>query len=225
MKVIVVGGNNEADFIIKMLKENKKNKIVVINEDKKIAKYLSEGNNIPVIIGDPTKEYVYEDAEVKGFDILIALCQKDSDNYTICQMVKQTFNITKCICTVVNPKNVDVFKKLGIDSAISSTYLLSQTVKNETTLDDIFNTLSLEDEQITITEIKIKQGFDIIGKTLKDIELPKETTVGCIFRNSHIVIPNGQTQIYEKDKLLIISDPKTQKAVIKYVQRPRINNE
>ncbi len=225
MKVVVVGGNHEADFIIKMLKENKKNQIVVINEDSVIANYLSEENNIPVFIGDPTKAYTFEELEIADFDILIALSSVDSDNYVICQIAKNIFNIKKCICTVKNPKNVDVFKKLGIDSAISSTYLLSQTVKNETTLDDIFKTLSLEDEKITITEIKIKAEFSIIGKTLKELELPKNTTISCVYRNPHVIIPNGQTMILENDKLLIISDPQTQKAVLKYVQRTTVQNE
>ena len=41
MKVVVVGGNQEADFIIKMLKEQRKNRIVIINEDRKICHFLS----------------------------------------------------------------------------------------------------------------------------------------------------------------------------------------
>lgn len=217
MKVIVAGGNNEADFIIKMLKESNKNEIVVINSSASISKKLSESNEINVLIGDPTKEYTYESIEVNNYDIFISLSDNDSDNYVACKIAKSILNVKKVICIVKNPKNVSIFESLGIDRAISSTYLLSQTVKQETSLDDIFKTLALENEKIKITEVKINKGFLIIGKALMDIKFPANMTVGCIFRNPHVIIPKGNTIIKENDKLLIISDSINQKEVVKFV--------
>ena len=152
------------------------------------------------------------------YDIFISLCDKDTDNYVACKMAKELFQIKKVICIVNNPKNVSVFQKLGIDRAISSTYLLSQTVKQETTLDDIVKTLAIDNDKIKITEIKINKGFKMIGKTLEEIMFPSNMTIGCIFRNPQVIIPKGNTVIYENDKLLIISDTLNQKEVIKFVQ-------
>ncbi|MGM9971984.1 MAG: potassium channel family protein [Anaeroplasmataceae bacterium] len=219
MKVVVAGGNHEADYIIKMLKEKKKSKVVVINDDPSICKYLSESNNISVICGDPTKIYVYEEAEVKGYDILISLCDKDADNYVVCKIAKDVFNIKKVICIVKNPNNVDVFEKLGIDSAISSTYLLSKTVQSETTLDELLRTSSMEDDKISITEVIINEDSLLVGKTLAEIDFPTNMTVGCIYRNPNVIIPRGNTMIEDKDKLLIISDPDTQKEIVKFFQK------
>lgn len=218
MKVIVAGGNHEADFIIKMLKESGRNKIVVINDSPYISKKLSEDNEIEVVVGDPTKEYTYDGVEVNDFDIFISLCDKDSDNYVSCKIAKMYLNVKKVICIVKNPKNVSVFESLGIDRAISSTYLLSQTVKQETSLDNIFKTLAIENEKIKITEVKVNKGFPIIGKSLMDIKFPSNMTVGCIFRNPHVIIPKGNTIINENDKLLIISDSLNQKEVVKFVR-------
>ena len=43
MKVLITGGRNEADFVIKMFKEEK-NQIIVVNGDKDFCKYLSKEN-------------------------------------------------------------------------------------------------------------------------------------------------------------------------------------
>lgn len=218
MKVVVVGGTFEAEFIVKMLQESKKNEIVVINESSVISKKIAENNNIAVLIGDPTKEYTYEGVEVMGYDIFISLCDKDSDNYVACKIAQKVLKVKKVICIVKNPKNVSIFETLGIDRAISSTYLLSQTVKQETSLDNIFKTLALENEKIKITEVKINKGFSVIGKALMDIKFPSNMTVGCIFRNPHVIIPKGNTIILENDKLLVISDSANQKEVIKFLE-------
>lgn len=50
-----------------------------------------------------------EDVKIRGFDVVIALCEKDADNLEICQMAKRLFAIKKTGCTVRNPKNVDLF--------------------------------------------------------------------------------------------------------------------
>ena len=62
------------------------------------------------------------DAGVMNSDILISLCDEDTDNYVICQLGKQMFGVKKCICIVKNPKNVDTFKRLGIENLLISAF-------------------------------------------------------------------------------------------------------
>ena len=50
-------------------------------------------------------------------DIVIALREKDADNLEICQMAKRLFAVKKTVCTVRNPKNVEIFELLGVDRA------------------------------------------------------------------------------------------------------------
>ncbi|MGN1227361.1 MAG: NAD-binding protein [Christensenellales bacterium] len=108
MKITITGGHSEADFIISMFKKEKHH-LVVINDDLDFAKKISESNGINVYYGDPAKPHILEDAGVENSDILISLCDEDTDNYVICMLCKKIFNVKKCICIVKNPKNVDIF--------------------------------------------------------------------------------------------------------------------
>ena len=112
MKVVITGGKHEADFIVKMLKEEH-HQLIVINNDRTFAEYISTNNDIAVFPGDPTKAYTLSDAECENADVLLALSDNDTDNYIACITAKRLFHIKRTVAKVRNPKNVELFKKLG----------------------------------------------------------------------------------------------------------------
>lgn len=217
MKIVIANGKHEADFIINMFKGQNKD-LVVINSDKNFADYIVRSSKVPVFVGEPYKRFVLEDSGTRDADIFIALGEKDTDNYAACMLAKKEFNVKKCICTVTNPKNVDTFKKLGIDSIISSTYLLANSIKSASSLEDVIQTLSIEEDKIVLTEIIINPTYKIANQKIMDINFPKNATISCIYREPHVIIPNGSTVILPKDKLVVISTPVEQEKVVKFIQ-------
>ncbi|MDI6453005.1 potassium channel family protein [Peloplasma aerotolerans] len=220
MKIVITGGKHEADFIVKMLKEEH-HQLIVINQDREFAEYISSNNDIPVFPGDPTKAYCLSDAEADNADVLLALSDNDTDNYITCITAKRLFNIKKTVSKVRNPKNVELFKKLGIDSVISSTYLLAQTILNESSVENIIKTLSIEDEKIVMLELGVEEDFALVNKRVMDIQFPRNINIGCIFRDPHVIIPKGDTVVRSGDKLIIISTPSEQDEIIEFIQKRR----
>ncbi len=220
MKIVIAGGYQAADYIIKKFKTTS-NKLIVINESREVAQYLTKSNQIPVFYGEPYKYFVLEEANVEDADIFVALSKIDTDNYISCLLAKKVFNVKKCICIVNNPKNVDVFRDLGIDSVVSSTQLLATSVMNESSLEDLIKTMSLEDEKIVLTEVVMKATYEIVNKRIADINFPKTGNISCIYRKPSVIIPNGSTIILPKDKLLVVTTPNHQKEVLAFIQKSK----
>lgn len=218
MKIVIAGGRHAADYIIKKFKSSS-NKLIVINESREIAQYLTKSNRIPVFYGEPYKYFVLDEAHVEDADIFIALGNVDTDNYVSCLLAKRVFKVKKVICTVNNPKNVELYRELGIDSVISSTQLLASSVMNESSIEDLIKTMSLEDEQIVLTEVVMRPNFSIVNKRIMDINFPKNGNISCIYRKPTVIIPNGQTIILPKDKLLVVTTPKYQKEILSFIQK------
>lgn len=218
MRIIVAGGKNEADYIVGMFRKEKHD-VIVINSDEVAAKFLSEQHRIPVLVGDPTKSYTFEDSNSKNADIIVALSENDIDNYITCITAKRFFNVKKAICRVLNPKRVEIFKKLGIDTVISSIYMLGQTIKEESNLKALFKTLSMEDEKISITEIEVKENYGLHGKQIMNLDLPPRINISCILRGNTVIIPNGKTMIFLGDKLLMISATTDQKQIYSMLEK------
>lgn len=220
MKIVIANGEHAADYIIKKFKSSQ-NRLIVINDSRETAQYLTKSNKIPVFYGQPYKYFVLEEAHVEDADIFIALGDVDTDNYVSCLLAKRVFNVKKVICTVNNPKNVELYRELGIDSVVSSTQLLATSVMNESSLEDLIKTMSLEDEQIVLTEVVMRPSFEIVNKRIMDINFPKNGNISCIYRKPSVIIPNGQTIILPKDKLLIVSTPQHQKEILNFIQKTK----
>lgn len=221
MRIVIVGGYNKADFLIdSLLKKN--HKLVVVNEDKDYSEYLSMKYDISVVCGDPCKQYLLEEAEIDDFDILISLMEKDQDNFAICQTAKKIYNIKKVVCIVTDPKNVDIFKKLGLDTVISATYSISKLIEQASTIESLMNTLSLENEKIIMSEILIDKNYLSVGKKLAEIVFPENAIISCILRNNSMIVPNGNTVIEFGDKLFVISTPENQKEALNSITKDNL---
>lgn len=216
MNIVVVGGRNKADFLIGSLLE-KNHHVIVINDEEQYCSYLSEKYDIPVITGNPCKKYILEEANIEDADILIALRPSDADNLTICQYAHKLFHVKKVVATVSNPKNVSVFKRLGVHTAISATYTIAKIIEQASTLENLIQSLSIEDEKIVLNEILITKNNRVINRKICDLEnLPKQAIICCILRGINMIVPKGDTILKENDKLLVLSDKPSQQAIIDF---------
>ena len=222
MKIVIAGGHNEADFLIRMFKKQRHTSLVVINAENSYCRRLSSTHNIPVYAGDPSKTYVLSDAGAEGADVAIALTRRDSDNFVICQLAKKMFGVKKTVCIVHDPKNVEVFKSMGVDTVISSTYLVAQTIERASSIENLIKTLSVEDEKIVLTELKMAEDYALVGKALMDFKSPVKMNVSCIMRKEEVIIPDGRTVIEGGDTLVIISTPKDQAELVSAIQKRRV---
>lgn len=128
MRIVIAGGRSRTDYLIESLVMSG-HEVVAVNIDRAWCEYLSSRHDVPVVCGDATKRYVLDDADIEGFDLIIALSDSDADNLVICQMAQYYFGIERQVCTAYNPRNVAVFKKLGISSVVSATFMLSRLIE------------------------------------------------------------------------------------------------
>ncbi|WP_250672958.1 NAD-binding protein (plasmid) [Paraclostridium ghonii] len=216
MNILIVGGRKKADFLLKSL-VTKKHDVTLIHDDYEYCKVLSRKYDAKIICGDGSKNYILEESNIFDADILISMAPKDADNLVICQLAKKIYGVKKVLTTVNNPRNVEVFKKLGIDNAVSSSHIVSDMIEQMATINDIYALLPIENGQVNIMEIVIKENYFICNKFLKDIEFLENAVIGCITRGQNSIIPKGNTQILQGDKLLIISYSQEQENTVRTI--------
>lgn len=209
MNIVIAGGRAEADFLIGSLLR-KKHRLIVINEDPDYSGYLAQTHGIPIVVGDPCKQYVLSEAKIQNCDVVIALLPQDYDNLAVCQMARQLFGVKKAVCVVANPRNVDVFKRLGVNTAISATYLVSTIIEQASTIENLIKALPLDDERVSIMEMFVDEGYHCIGKKVSELGFPANAIIGCVIRNLEMFVPNGQTALLQGDKLFIVTSPAVQ---------------
>ena len=213
MKIVIAGGQTKADFLIGMFK-NEHHKLVVINDTLTYGSFLAKKHQIDVIINNPTKRYVLEEAKIANFDVLVALLPNDADNMAVCQLAKTVFHVKKTVASVSDPRNVEYFKAMGVDTALSATYMISKYIEKASVLEGIARSIITEFDSLAITTITIPANSTMAEKSLLEVNLPAGISVVAIMRNDQIIVPKGQTVLYPQDRVLIISNPKQQEEAV-----------
>jgi len=205
--IIIVGGGKVGYYLAKTLAPEK-HKIILIDEDEvqcnKIAGELSD-LGIGLVHGDGTDINYLNDAQIAQADILIAVTGHDQNNLVACQLAKQYFGVPRTIARVNNPKNIQVFKQLGVDSVVSSTAHIASIIGHEVDWASINQMLKQKVGDVRVKDMPVSQTSLAAGKTVANLDLPKGTILISVIRDKDAFIPDGQTQILAGDNVIALS--------------------
>lgn len=204
MKILLVGGHHQVNFLTKSLKA-KGHDVTIINQDYEWCKMISNTHQVISVHGDGTKPYILEDADIWDTDTVIALSNKDSANLIVCEIAKKQFNVKNTFAVVNNPKNVKIFKELGVNKCICATQMLADVIEQEAIIENLQSYLPMENGKVIIYELELDVTSPVANKKLWEIGFPKECIVGSIIRRDQTIIPQGNTELKAGDRVILLS--------------------
>jgi len=210
MYIIIVGGGKVGYYLAKTLLSYK-HKVVVIEPQKELCEKIANDLNITVCNGNGTMIDKLTELNVSKAEIFIAVTGRDEDNLIACQLAKRNFGVKRTIARVNNPKNIQVFERLGVDTAVSSTSIIADLIEQEVDYAGMKTLLKLKDGKIVLSEILIMEKSPVCNKSLKDITIPKDCILISVIRDEEVVIPNGFTVLQAGDYIIAVSSQEDQK--------------
>lgn len=205
MNILITGNRKEIYFLIKSFLK-KGHELTYISDDPEVCRKIAKAHNeCNVVCGDPTNPNILEESEVYLVDTVIAFGESDPDNLIVCQMMKKLFSTEKTVAIVNDPKNMEIFKTLGVDEVVSTANTIFSMIEKKISLEKINSIINMEAERASIIEFFIDEKNEVIGEKIMELSLPKNSLIGCIIRDNKAIIPRGDTKIYSKDKLIVIT--------------------
>ncbi|MDR1697349.1 MAG: NAD-binding protein [Erysipelotrichaceae bacterium] len=218
-KVVIANGTYQAAYIIRRFLDIKGIKLIVLNDDEAFATYLTMSLGVGVFFADATKPDSFKVAGIYEADVFIALSENDITNAISCLVAKQIFKVKKTISVAKDPRNVEIFGHFGIDSVISSTFILFERIKHETeVMDKLVSTMSIDNSKIVISEFRLENS-KLSNMVLKDIGFPNFANIACIFRGNDTIIPSGKTVFQNFDRIVIVTAAKNQMKVLNFLHQ------
>ncbi len=202
MYIIIIGGDSIGYHLSKeLLKEG--HEVLVLDKDKAKCEIFEDDLGSICMQGDGCEVATLTEAGASRADVFIAITPEDEDNLVACQVAKHKFNVSRTIARISNPKNEEVFRKLGIDSTISVTNLIMKHIEQEIEVHPLAHLLTLLEEGTEIVEILVGDDSVASGKALKDLKIPKDSILALLIRNGQKPrIPSLDTVFKGNDRLI-----------------------
>ena len=206
MYVIIAGGGKVGWNLARELID-KGEEVTLIEGDRRRYLVIEQELEHAVQYGDATELWVLERAGIQRADLLIAVTGDDEDNMLVCQVAKEKYLVDRIIARVNNPRNLQHFKLLGIQPAVSATDLILRLIEHEVPRYGLVHLLALEEEKLEIIELEVSEDSPAAGQRVADVNLPEGCLIISVLREGDGFVPKADTVIQGGDEVLLVLDP------------------
>ncbi|NLN41439.1 MAG: Trk system potassium transporter TrkA [Clostridiales bacterium] len=201
-RVMILGGGKITHYLAEQLIQANIG-VTIFEQDKDRCKYLSEKlNNALIINGDGTDINLLEQEDLSSMDAFVGATGYDEQNLLMSLMAKQS-GVRKVIAKISRSSYVNLIEKLDIDFALDPTNIIAGDILKFIRGGKVVSVSLLLGEQAEVTEVIMDENLSVLGKPISKLGLPKGIIIGAIVRDREVIIPNGRTIIYPKDRLVI----------------------
>ena len=216
-RVMIIGAGRTGRFLAPMLEEQGLFvKVIEKNKDRcqLIAQKLENGI---VLCGDGTDIDLLTEEGIAEADVVICITEDDKLNLLLALMAKH-LGAKKTIVRVARNEYVELMEKVGVDIVLSSRLLSSGEVLRFVRKGGIVSVSLLEGAKAEALEIILPDDCEVIGKSLKDIKLPRACLVCAVVHDNEAVVPNGNTVLYAGDRIIIFVKSEFVKRVMPFFE-------
>jgi trk/ktr system potassium uptake protein len=211
--VIVCGAGKVGWNLARELLE-KEHEVTVIESDRRRYLTVEQELEHAVHYGDATELWVLERAGINRADLVVAVTGDDEDNLLICQVAKEKYVVDRIIARCNNPRNLEHFKLLGIQPAVSATDLILRLIEHEVPRYGLVHLLDLPEERLEIIELVVSEGAPAAGQCVRDLDLPDGSLVVAVLRSEGGgFVPKADTRIEAGDEVLLVLDPGLEESI------------
>src|SRR3989442_41271 len=215
MYVLIVGGGKVGWNLARELID-KGEEVTLIESDRRRYLVIEQELEHAVQYGDATELWVLERAGIQRADLVIAVTGDDEDNMLVCQVAKEKYLVERIIARVNNPRNLQHFKLLGIQPAVSATDLILRLIEHEVPRYGLVHLLALEEERLEIIELEVGNDAPTVGERVGDIALPEGSLIISVLREGAGFVPKPDTVIQAGDGVLLVLNPGLEDAITGY---------
>jgi trk system potassium uptake protein TrkA len=209
MYIVVVGGGRLGYNLLKALL-NEGHEVLLLEKDARICKTITDEMGSVCYRGDGCEAATLAEVGTGRADMLVAVTGDDEDNLVACQVAKHKHNVPRTIARIRNPQNAELFKILGVDVTVSTTDLILEAIEREVPTHPLTQLMSIDEKGLVIVDVKISPESTTVGKTVKELSLPKESKLALIIPSegsAHVPAPN--TVLHAGDQIIAVTSPES----------------
>ena len=177
-----------------------------IERDADRCRFLSENLNSAIVLnGEASEHDLLINENIDDIDVFLALTNDDEDNIMSSLLAKR-LGAKKVMTIINNPDYVDLLQGGEIDIAISPQQAITGSLLTHVRRGDVVNVHSLRRgaaESIEAIAHGDITSSRVVGRAIREIDLPEGTTIGAIVRGDEVLIAHDSTVVESDDHVIL----------------------
>lgn len=205
-RVIIAGGGNIGFYVAKELeKREPQTRVKIIEANRPRALQIADQLTRAVVLnGSALDQDVLREAGVEDADTIVALTNDDQANIIACVMGR-TLGCTRNLSLINNVSYPALANALGIDAYVNPRAVTISRVLRHVRRGRIESVHSLQNGTAEVIEAEALETSPLVGRPLRDLDLPDGVRVGAVVRGGKPLEINGGTQIVARDRVVMFA--------------------
>ena len=208
IKNVMILGGSKVGFKTARDLCNKRFNVKLIEKNKEKAFDIAD--ELPhalVINGDGRNVELLEEENLESMDAFIAVTGNSETNIMSCLVAKNK-KIKKTIALVENMDYFQLSHSIGVDTLINKKLLAANSIFRYIRKGEVLALTRLNNLNAEILEFEVKATSLVNGEIIRELNFPREASIGGVIRNGEGIIALGDFRIMEGDKVVVCCLPK-----------------
>ncbi|MEZ5841041.1 MAG: Trk system potassium transporter TrkA [Hyphomicrobiales bacterium] len=203
-RVVIAGGGNIGLYVARSLeKRQSRTRATVVESSRARATEIADELSKTVVLhGSALDHQILREADIDTADTIVALTNDDQVNVLSCVMAKR-LGCTRSMALINDPSFANFTNSLGIDTHISPRQVTISKILRHVRRGRIRGVHTVLDGAAEVIEAEALETSMLVGKPLRDVELPDGIRIGAIYRGKAVIMPSGDTQIHAHDRVIM----------------------
>ena len=204
--IIIVGAGNIGLHVARELETNHPGtRVKLIENDREKAVQAADKLKRSIVLhGDGLDPELLQEAGIAETETLVTLTNNDQANILSCVVAKRE-GCQRTMALINNNTYAPLMRALGIDAFINPRGATVSTVLQHVRRGRIRGLQSVHDGAAEVIEAEALETSTLVGKPLREVNLPDGILVGAVIRDEAVIIPRGGTEIEAGDRVVLFA--------------------
>jgi trk system potassium uptake protein TrkA len=181
--------------------------VKILDRNRDRCEHLAEHlDGVAVINAEGTDLDTLHDEGIEDTDVFVAVTQEDEGNI-LCSLLAKRRGAKRAIALVSQPQYVYLAPTIGVDACISPRLSTASAILKYVRRGEVLSMAMVEECDAEVMEFLLAEESKILGKPLKDIQIPRGAIIGAVLRGEEVIIPDGQHQLAAGDRAVVFTLP------------------
>jgi trk system potassium uptake protein len=215
-RAVILGGGNIGLFVAQQLEaDHPEINLKIVELDRERAEYLAQTlHRTTVLHGDVMSPELLSEAGVAGAGTVIALTQQDETNILASLLAKKK-GALRTVSLVNKSGYNSLVGSLGIDVIVNPRSITVSRILQHVRRGRIHSVYTVQDDFGELIEAEAMQTSGLVGKPLRELNLPTGSRIGALIRKGQVIVPRGETVVEGGDRIIIFAA----KDAVKHVEK------